>query len=107
MNNQFGGISLITNPDVGQTYFIGYVTSTEGYKSGDDDGTFETENQRYLFEKSGSYDSTPNTDTYYLNNVPTGTVRITWRTEVQHQAGTNNTTCWLYIDNVKVQIANN
>ena len=105
MNNQFGGISIITNPDVGQTFFVGYVTSTEGYKSGDTDGTFDSANQRYVFEKTGSYDSTPNTDTYYINNVPTGTVRITWRTEVQHQAGTNNTTCWLYIDNVKVQIA--
>ena len=106
MNNQFGGISLITNPDVGQTFFVGYVTSTEGYKSGATTGTFETDNQRYVFEKTGSYDSTPNTETYYLNNIPTGTVRITWRTEVQHQVGTNNTTCWLYIDNVKVQIAN-
>ncbi len=106
MNNQFGGISIITNPDVGQTFFVGYVTSTEGYKSGSTTGTFESDNQRYVFEKTGSYDSTPNTETYYLSNIPTGTVRITWRTEVQHQAGTNNTTCWLYIDNVKVQIAN-
>ncbi|MBR2857507.1 MAG: hypothetical protein IKB85_08800 [Bacteroidales bacterium] len=105
MNNQYGGISLITNPDVGQTFFVGYVTNTKGYSSASTDGVFEAGNSQYVFEKSGSYDSTPNTETYYLNNVPTGTVRITWRTEVQHQAGMNNTTCWLYIDNVKVQIA--
>ena len=106
MNNQYGGFSLITNPDVGQTFFVGYVTSTNGYSSGSTVGTFEPNNQLYVFEKTGSYDSTPNTDTYYLNDVPTGTVRITWRTEVQHQDGANNTTCWLYIDNVKVQISN-
>lgn len=105
MNNQYGGISLITNPDVGQTFFVGYVTSTEGYKSNSTTGQFESGNSLYVFEKTGSYDSTPNTGTYILNDVPTGTVRITWRTEVQHQAGMNNTTCWLYIDNVKVQIA--
>ena len=96
---------LVTYPTKNVCPTSGFVTSTEGYKSGDTDGTFDSANQRYVFEKTGSYDSTPNTDTYYLNNVPTGTVRITWRTEVQHQAGTNNTTCWLYIDNVKVQIA--
>ena len=106
MNNQYGGLSIITNPDVGQTFFVGYVTSTNGYSSGSTDGTFEANNKLYVFEKTGSYDSTPNTDTYYLNDVPTGTVRITWRTEVQHQDGANNTTCWLYIDNVKVQISN-
>lgn len=105
MNNQYGGISIITNPDVGQTFFVGYVTSTEGYKSGSTTGQFESGNSLYVFEKTGSYDSTPNTGTYFLNDVPKGTVRITWRTEVQHQAGANNTTCWLYIDNVKVQIA--
>ena len=105
MNNQYGGVSVITNPDVGQTFFVGFVTKTQGYKSGSTDGTFESANSLYVFEKTGSYDSTPNTGTYYLNNVPEGTVRITWRTEVQHQIGANNTTCWLYIDNVKVQIA--
>lgn len=105
MNNQYGGISIITNPDVGQTFYVGYVTSEDGYKSGSTTGTFESGNSLYIFEKTGSYDSTPNTGTYFLNDVPKGIVRITWRTEVQHQAGTNNTTCWLYIDNVKVQIA--
>ena len=104
MNNRFGGI-YITPPDMGQTFFVGYVTGTGGYKSGSTSGTFESVNKRYIFEKSGSYDSTPNTDTYYLNNVPTGNVRISWRTEIEHRDGANNTTCWLYIDNVKVQIA--
>ena len=30
--------------------------------------------------------------------------RLAWRTEIEHQAGTTNTTAWLYIDNIKVQI---
>lgn len=104
MNNQYSD-GLITNPDVGQTFYLGYVTSTKAYGSGADDGTFESQNSYYFNEKTGSYDSTPNTDTYVLNNVPTGVVRITWRTKIESNAGLTNTTCWLYIDNVKVQIA--
>ncbi|MBQ3658980.1 MAG: hypothetical protein II963_02350, partial [Bacteroidales bacterium] len=105
-NNQFGGISIITNPDVGQTCYVGYVTSTQGYKSGATDGTFESGNSFYVKEYSGSYTSTPNTAQYTIHNVPAGGVfRLTIRTEIEHQAGTNNTTAWLYIDNVKIKIA--
>lgn len=105
-NNQFGGISIITNPDVGQTCHVGYVTSTQGYKSGATNGTFEDGNSFYVKEYSGSYTSTPNTAQYTIHNVPAGGIfRLTIRTEIEHQAGTNNTTAWLYIDNVKIKIA--
>lgn len=105
-NNQFGGISIITDPDVGQTCFVGYVTSTQGYKSGATDGTFENGNSFYVKEYTGSYSSTPNTAQYTIHNVPAGGIfRLTIRTEIEHQAGTNNTTAWLYIDNVKIKIA--
>lgn len=106
MNNQYGGISLISNADVGQDVYIGYVTSTSGYSSGDSDGHFEDANTFYIKDHSASYDSTPNEGEYIIHNAPTGTVRITWRTQCEANAGTTNTTCWLYIDNVKVQIAN-
>ena len=104
MNNQYSD-GLLSNPDVGQTFYVGYVTSTKAYKSEDSDGTFEDKNSYYFNEKTGSFDSTPNNDTYVLSNVPTGTVRISWRTVIEYNAGLTNTTCWLYIDNVKVQIA--
>lgn len=105
-NNQFGGIPIIVDGNVGQTCYIGYVTSTTGYKSGDTNGTFEDGNSFYVKEYTGTYDNTPNYDKYVIHNAPSsGTVRISWRTEVEHQAGTTNTTAWLYIDNVKVKIS--
>lgn len=91
--------------DVGQTVQIGYVTNTKGYKSSDDTGTFEKENEFYTKEYTGSYDNTPNRDTRIIHSAPTGTLRITWRSSAEASWGANNTTCWLYIDNVKVQIA--
>ena len=106
-NNKFGGWAIITDGNVGQNCFVGYVTNSKGYKSGDTDGTFDrTNNTFYTKEYTGSWTNTPN-DTYYiLQNVPaTSPVRISWRTEIEHQAGTTNTTCWLYLDNIKVTIA--
>lgn len=105
-NNRFGGVPIIVDGNVGQTCYIGYVTSASGYKSGDTNGTFESGNSFYVKEYTGTYDNTPNNDNYVIHGAPSGgTVRISWRTEVEHQAGTTNTTAWLYIDNVKVKIA--
>ncbi len=106
-NNKFGGVAFITDGNVGQNCFVGYVTNAQGYESGATDGTFDrTNNTFYTKEYTGSWTNTPN-DTYYiLHNVPaTSPVRISWRTEIEHQAGTTNTTCWLYLDNIKVTIA--
>ena len=105
-NNRFGGIPIIVDGNVGQTCYIGYITTTSGYKSGDTNGTYESGNSFYVKEYTGTYDYTPNNDNYVIHNAPSGgTVRISWRTVVEHQAGTTNTTAWLYIDNVKVKIA--
>jgi len=105
-NNQYGGITIVTDGNVGQDCYIGYVTSTDGYSSGSTSGTFESGNTFYVKEYTGSYTNTPNDCSYVLHDVPAGkTIRISVRTEVEHQAGTTNTTAWLYIDNFKVQIA--
>ena len=104
VDNRFSK-SLVTNPDVGQTVFVGYVTSADGYKSGSDSGTFEEGNKFYINDHGGSYTNLPYDQKYVLSNIPEGIVRITWRTEIESNAGLTNTTCWLYIDNVKVQIA--
>lgn len=105
VNNKYGGIAIITDGNVGQNVYIGYVTDTKGYSSGDDSGTFESDNTFYAKEYTGSYTSTPNSDTRIIHSVPTGVLRITWRSAAEYQAGTTNTTCWLYLDNIKVQIA--
>jgi len=103
-NNQFGGIPIIYDGNVGQNCNIGYITTTDNYKSGDKDGTYQ--HSFYIKEYSGSYDSTPNNDSFILQNVPAGNVvRISWRTVIESQAGTTNTTAWFYIDNVKVTIS--
>lgn len=93
--------------NLGQYVCLGYVTSTNAYSSGSTDGVFEDANSFYLKEYTGSYNDTPNTGDYVLSNVPVGLVRITWRTYVESKAGASNTTCWFYIDNVKVRIKSN
>ena len=107
-NNKYGGISIITNGDVGQTLHLGYVTSTEAYKSGDESGVFQNGNSFYIKEYTGSYTNLPNSITMTIDDFPAGsTNRITWRTVIEHQAGTHNTTAWFYIDNVKVRVSAN
>lgn len=93
--------------DIGQTVYIGYVTSNTAYDSGDTTGTFEDANSFEINEKTGSWTSTPNKANFTLPNVPAGLVRITWRTNTLYNASLTNTTCWLYIDNVKVRIKSN
>lgn len=95
---------LLSNPDVGQTFYVGYITTTEKYKSGDKDGTFPV--SQYVHEYSGSFDSTPKSFETVLQNVPAADVlRISWRTESESNAGLTNTTNWLYMDNIKVKIS--
>ena len=86
---------------------MGYVTSATEYSSGDTDGVFDSANNLFVKEFTGSYNATPNPASYVLPEVPAGLVRITWRTEVENFAGANNNTVWLYIDNVKVRIKSN
>jgi len=107
-NNQYGGIVIVTDGNVGQNCYVGYITTSKNYKSGDGDGTFDrTNNTFYTKEYTGSYTNTPNETDYTIKGIPAGAspVRITWHTEVEHQAGTTNTTAWLYLDNIKVTIA--
>ena len=106
-DNKYGGIPILgADGNVGQNVYVGYGTDTKGYSSGDDSGTFEEENTFYVKEYTGSYTNTPNSDTRVIHSAPTGTLRITWRSAAEYQTGTTNTTCWLYLDNIKVQIAN-
>lgn len=106
-NNQYSSVSIWGYKDdgnVGQTCHIGYVTENTAYSSSATDGTFEDENSFYIKEYSGSYTNLPHSATYTIHNAPEW-FRLTWRTDIEHKAGTHNTTAWLYLDNIKVQIA--
>ncbi len=104
-NNQYK--SVVWSGDFGQTINLGYVTSTTAYASNKTDGVFtgSEDDKFYLNEKTGTYTYLPNHNEHILRSVPTGTVRITWRSEPESSSTPTNTTCWFYIDNVKVQIA--
>lgn len=107
-DNQYGGIPIITDGNVGQTCRIGYVTSSDSFASGATSGTFESDNSFYVKEYTGSYTNTPNDFNVTIHSAPAGNLlRISWRTEIEHQAGLTNTTAWLYVDNVKVKVARN
>lgn len=97
----------ILSSAVGQDCYIGYTTSTTAFKSGDTNGTFDRSlNTFYIKETTGSWDNTPNHAEYILDVAEAPQLlRICIRTEVEHMAGANNSTDWLYIDNVKVSIA--
>ena len=101
-NNQSGGLG---SNDKGQTAHIGYVTGSGGYKSGD--GTGEFPYSFFTKEKDGSFGTTPRHAEYVISAAPEGLVRISWRSVPESSAALGNTTAWLYIDNVTVQIANN
>lgn len=108
-NSEYGGIPLsILDGNVGQYCYLGYVTSTSKYSSDSDTGISKKDGSEifYIKEYDGSYTNTPNNDCFILSNVSAGNlIRISWSTSPEHQAGTTNTTAWLYIDNVKVKIA--
>ncbi|MBP5398380.1 MAG: hypothetical protein J6Y32_07155 [Bacteroidales bacterium] len=104
-NNQFSSLGLLGNGDVGQTCYVGYITTTDNYKSSETTGTYQHNFHIDAGEKTGSWDNTPNDAEYVLSNVPANTtIRISWRNETDSKAGAHNTTSWFYLDNVKVTI---
>ncbi len=93
---------------VGQTCYVGYVTSESKFNSGATDGSFE---YSFYIDKNetsveGSYDNLAHSAFYVLHNVPANqsVVRISWRTVIDYKAGTHNNTDWLYLDNVSVTV---
>ena len=104
-DEEHGGI---LSSAVGQDCYVGYTTSTEAFKSGSTSGNFDrTLNTFYTAATSGSYTSTPEHAVMFLNISGTPeTVRICIRTEIEHMAGMNNGTNWLYIDNVMISLGN-
>ncbi len=89
-------------PKISQTVHIGYISTADNLKSGDDKGTFPHSFE--INETTGSYDTIDHTCTYTLDSVG-APIRLSWRTVPETNWGANNNTCWLYIDNVKVKIS--
>ncbi len=87
-----------------QKVYLGYITTRSSLKSGDDTGTYP--NSFELNETTGSYNNINHLSQTTLSNVK-APLRLSWRTVTQnaqrwHTA--SNSTCYLYIDNIKVQI---
>ena len=91
--------------NLGETVYVGYVTSTKTYKSGDDDGTFTDSFHISTSEFAGDWNA-PYTYVATVNSVPAGaTNRISWRNRCDSKkVFAGNTTVWLYLDNVTVQV---
>lgn len=101
-NNRYGGIG---SGDYGQNVFVGYITTADVLKSGDTSGSFEAGNDINTNDKNTDW-TTPKHASFTISNVEAGSMhRICWRAEVENHAGTNNTTCWCYLDNVVVTVA--
>lgn len=101
MDRQEYATPLVKLPEVGQTVKVGYITTSENLKSGDDTGDFQS--SFFVKETGGSYTNIGHYYSTVLSDV-TSPMRLSWLTAPEHKAGTTNSTCWLYIDNIKVKI---
>lgn len=93
----------IGSTDVGQTCYIGYVKDPKIFASGDTDGTFVSE--FYIQETGASWTNIPHKDYSYTFEGCDRNTRLTWRTVCDGSGTMNNSTCHLYLDNIRVSIA--
>lgn len=93
----------IGSTDVGQTCYIGYVKDPKIFASGDTDGTFVSE--FYIQETGASWTNIPHKDYSYTFEGCDRNTRLTWRTVCDYSDQINNSTCHLYLDNIRVSIA--
>ncbi len=99
MGREEGGLG--SKPKASQTVYLGYITTSENLKSGDETGTYPDSFE--LNETTGSYSNINHLSQTTLSDVQ-APLRLSWRTVAQTVWDTSNSTCWLYIDNVKVKI---
>ena len=92
----------IGSTDVGQTCYIGYVKDPKIFASGDTDGTFVSE--FYIQETGASWTNIPHKDYSYTFEGCDRNTRLTWRTVCDWSGVPNNSTCHLYLDNIRVSI---
>lgn len=102
MNRQEGGIG--SKPKLGATVNVGWTTATGNLSSGDDTGTFP--DSFYVNEDTGSYTNINHEHSARLEGI-TNAMRLSIRELAETKADMTNGTYWLYLDNIKVSIANN
>jgi hypothetical protein len=100
MGRDEGGLGSGTNSS--QTVYLGYITTSNNLKSGDETGTWPSHFE--LNETTGSYDYINHQSHTTLTEVK-APLRLSWRTITPTSSDTTNSTCWLYIDNIKVKIS--
>ena len=96
-----------------QTVYFGYITTSSNLKSGDSTGTYSETDFSPLNETSGSYSNINHLCQTTLADVQ-APLRLSWRTVTNSVSGgsiwetpiisASNSTCWLYIDNIRVKI---
>lgn len=99
MNREESGLG---SANAGQTCHLGYVKDPKIFASGDTDGTFVSE--FYIKETNASWTDLPHKDYSYIFENCDRNTRLTWRTVCDHSNGPNNSTCHLYLDNIRVSI---
>ncbi len=102
-----GSYTTLLGSANGQTVYVGYITTTSNYKSNSTEGTYPLSFHIDAADcdgNDGGYSSTSNSYNKTFTAPVTDILRISWRTAVDHKAGTNNNTDWLYVDNVKVVV---
>ena len=102
MNREEGGIG--SKPKLGATVNVGWTTATGDLSSGDSTGTFP--DSFYVNEDTGSYTNINNVHSTQLDGI-TSAMRLSIRELAETKGDMTNGTYWLYLDNIKVSIANN
>lgn len=86
---------------VSQTVYFGYTDKSGGIKSGDDSGTYPE--SFVIDETTGSYSNIDHTANVVLSGMKSS-YRLSWRTVSDDNWSGYFSTCWLYLDNIKVKI---
>jgi hypothetical protein len=99
---------VVTNPDQSEGDFIDSVTGLiagSGYANPTPSSLSPMViREKVLAKSGGSYTSMPNTETVTIDNVD-GSMRLAWIITTDNTASNTNGNYWIYIDDIKVQIA--
>lgn len=104
MDQDYGGFLGVKA--IGQTCYMGSINDNVGtlFSSDASNGTFVKE---FFIEEddAASWNNVPHKNYDFTCTGCNNTTRIVWRTYPEYYGGASNNTCWFYIDNVRVSIA--
>ena len=104
MDQEYSG--FIGVKAISQTCYMGSVNNNVGtiFSSDNSSGTFVKE-FTLKEDNAATWNNVPHKNYDFTCSGCNNTTRIVWRTYPEYYAGASNNTCWLYIDNVRVSIA--